>query len=209
MLDTRAPKGCLAPSPSGAPWPVATVSRMDTPPLAPNPLASLLPEGSLSGCKYTESEKVRVLAVMAETNSARAASRITGVPCSTIQSWLQDDEVATLVIKLRSAIREQAAFEYLELVQLGQRATRKRLIEGDPHVTKDGTLMYVPVKARDAMIVTSIAHDKLTALAGGLDGNRAASSQLATLAGRLVTQLERAQRSEESKTIDAVGNYTG
>lgn len=178
------------------------------PPTAPphNPLASLLHDPALTDSKYTESQRMTVLACYAETGSARAASKLTGVPASTIARWLEDEEVATLVLQLRSAIREQAAFEYLELVQLGQRATRKRLIEGDPHVTKDGELMYVPVKARDAMIVTSIAHDKLTQLAGGLDGQRGAGAALANLAGRLVTQLEKAQRVEESKVVDT---YTG
>lgn len=131
------------------------------------------------------------MAIYAETGSAVAASRITGIPDATIYHWCaRTEEGEAVVTQLRQAIRANAAWAYVEIVGKAQQEVMNRLERGDPHVLKDGSIVYTPVKARDAMVIAAMAQDKLASLAGGLGGTKGAGAALERLASALIKRLE-------------------
>lgn len=148
---------------------------------------------NLTTSKHSESDRTRALAIYAETNSIAEAARQTGIAQTTIHYWLQDDEVQAVVVRLRSAIREQAAWNYVEIIGLAQREVLKRLKYGEEHVTKSGDIVLLPVKARDAILIASVAQDKLANLTAGLEGQSKANRHLNHLAKQLLETMQAAQ----------------
>lgn len=169
---------------------------MDTP-TEVNPLEPLADAVSAlaalpSGTKeWTETERAHALAVYAETNSLRAVERHTGVPASTVGRWVESEGGMALINQLRTALRSRAAWRYAELVERAQSQLLERLEHGDPHVTKDGNIVYHPVKARDLMLIASVSQDKHALLTNGLAGSRGVDKALASLADKLLKEVKK------------------
>lgn len=140
---------------------------------------------------YTETERTYAIAVYAETGSTRAASAKTGIPHSTIAHWVNSEEGEALIQQLRTAIRSNVAWKYVEGVTKAMDRVLERLDKGDPfHYGDEGDIGYMPIKAWDAMRIAATAQDKLASLMGQLGNAKASGSALERLAEALLTKME-------------------
>lgn len=147
---------------------------------------------------YTERERLVGLAVYAETGSSRAVERETGIPASTIESWLDQDECLAMVEQLRTAIRSRAAWQCIERIELSHQYLMERITKGDPVVMRNGSVRYVPVKARDLMLINACSTDKALLLANAIEGSKHQDSALNALADKLAASV--ANKLKESTT---------
>lgn len=130
-------------------------------------------------------DRLMALAIYAETGSITTASRHSGIAPSTIASWVEREDGAETIESLRIAARAQSAHKYMALTSMAQDLAMERLVKGDPHVTKDGRVVYHPVKYRDLMVGASIATDKTYLIAGALNDGAKVNSALRDLASQL------------------------
>lgn len=154
-----------------------------------NAVADVIAEAGLrglTGSDYTEMERGHALAVYAVTNSFNTASKESGIPETTISSWVNKEEGYDLVARLRVALKERTAWRWMQIVEEAQKQMVQRLEYGDPHVLKGGNIVYHPVKAKDVTLMASVAQDKLTLITNGLEASRATGQQLAALAEKLL-----------------------
>lgn len=164
---------------------------------------------------WTESERAHALAVYAETNSVREASRESGIPVSTIHSWISTEAGAQSVERLRTYLREHVAWKHAQTVLKGLNLLHKRMDIGDEHVLPNGNIVYKAVSARDLMMIIAVSQDKHANMVGQLDSGRNVDAALSSLASKLMDKLAeaKAQHNQGPKPItqatDASEGYIG
>jgi len=141
--------------------------------------------------KHDYRTKMLCLAIYAETLSRTAASKRTGIPESTIQTWLDEDGSETVLNDLRQAIRREMAFKCAEVAVLAVDAARDRIANGDHKVLSSGEIVRVPVTAKDATYVAGMMIDRHALLTGTNQGN--ASAALEQVAAKLMAALKPAE----------------
>lgn len=106
-----------------------------------------------------------VLGSMRKTHEHLKAIR-RPVPVTTLCKWTHTD----WWWRLKDEVRRQKADEFEALttkaIHSAVGAVQDRLDDGDYHVDKDGELIRIPVKAKDAAVVAGVLYDK-RALARG------------------------------------------
>lgn len=191
----------LLPFPSNAvpahhPYPLDyTLLSMSQSDYIPGSLSKSLPESRV----WTESERVKALAIYAETRSSTEVERITGIPKTTVQSWTQTEEGMRAVEQLRTALRERCAWGYVEQLVVSQDLMMKRLVQGDPVVLADGRIVYRGVSARDLMMIMAVSQDKHAALVGTMESGQQTDKALNNLANKLLDKLAERKASNEPK----------
>ena len=142
---------------------------------------------------YTETERVHALAVYAETNSVTEAERQTGIPKTTIHTWVNSDRGIEAIEHIRTALREHVAWEHLKTMHKALKLLHKRLDVGDEVVMPNGQIVYKAVSARDLMMIAAVSQDKHAAVIGQLDNGRNVDNQLNLLAKKLMEKLAQEQ----------------
>lgn len=137
--------------------------------------------------KHDYRTKMLALAIYAETLSVSAASHRTGLPTSTIQSWLNEEGSDAVLTDLRQAIRREIAFKCAEVAVLAVDATKERLLNGDHKVLANGETVRVPVSAKDSTYIAGMMIDRHALLTGTNQGN--ASAALDAIATKLMQAL--------------------
>lgn len=151
---------------------------------------------------YTEKERMFALGVFAETGNITYTSRVTGIPYSTIQYWVSDDRNIEILDGLRGAIRKACAWDYVAGSVIALQRMHERLERGDPHVTKDGEVIYLPVKAIDACKIAAICTDKHALLTATANHDAKVEQALSLLADGLMAEL--AKRGVTPQTAEPV-----
>lgn len=142
---------------------------------------------------YSYEQRCMALAVYADTGSPRTVELRTGVPASTVRVWIETEEGQALIDSLRTAVRAKCGFIYAEIAYKAAMRTMERLEEGDEHVTKDGTIIPVAVKARDCAMIAAIFTDKHALIVGMLEGTKHVDRALGTLAEKLLAKMAEAK----------------
>lgn len=137
--------------------------------------------------KHDYRTKMLCLAIYAETLSRTAAAKRTGIPESTIQTWLDEDGSDAVLNDLRQAIRREIAFKCAEVAVLAVDATKERLLNGDHKVLANGETVRVPVSAKDSTYIAGMMIDRHALLTGTNQGN--ASAALDAIATKLMQAL--------------------
>lgn len=180
---------------------------MDT---LPNPpiLESLpIPNSPRESRQWSESDRAYTLAVYAESNSSRETERITGVPHNTIQEWARSEWGSGVIQQIRTAIRAKCAWTMIEAAERSANALLYRLKHGDEVVLANGMVVMRAVSARDCIMISSIAQDKVAMLTGMLEGSKQVDRALDALASRLMEQMGKPKANEPpTKAIPAVKN---
>lgn len=133
--------------------------------------------------------KLHALAVFAETNNLREASRQSGVAHTTIFEWVHSDEGAAVVEQIRTAVRSQAAWTLVENTITALNLVNQRLKAGtDPHVLKNGCIVMRPISLKDAVMAAAVSQDKLAMLTGMLEGTKQVDKRLESIASRLISK---------------------
>jgi hypothetical protein len=153
--------------------------------------------------------RMHAISVYAQTLSIRAASKSTGIPESTINGWLQDEESDSYIETLRSAMRAELAHTYVEIARKSAEQILDRLENGDEQVGKDGELIRVKVKARDLAAVNASAVDRHALLTGMSQGSKAGAA-LAQVAANLIAALNQKQgKLIEGEPVESRADQSG
>lgn len=109
---------------------------------------------------YTLEDKFKAATAYMLEGTLRGAARVCGFPYETIREWKKEPYWQDLVTQ----VIEEHADEYKaanhKIIQLAQEVALTRLKEGDPFVTKEGTVKFKPVALREAVLSFAVAVDK-------------------------------------------------
>lgn len=141
------------------------------------------------GQKHTDATRMIALSAYAETLSVAEASRVSGIPHTTIASWLEHDEVDAQLEVLRNAMRSQLAFKLAQASNLAVDTIIDRLQNGDCKLDKDGNEVRCKVSAKDAGYLASLCIDR-HALLTGTSHQGKANSALALVMDKLTQALQ-------------------
>lgn len=131
---------------------------------SPAPALSALAGTELTYYGFTENERLKAMAVYLQTGSVTRAAEAINASKATVWHWVNDNDAVDEFQRIRSALRAGSAWDLVECSMLATKAIRERLVEGDPHVTKDGHIVYHPVKLRDATMAMAVSVDKAAQL---------------------------------------------
>lgn len=149
----------------------------------------------------------KCIALVAGGTPLKTASRLTGIPRATLQSWRSKPWYAEAVEIIRKQLDEQLDGRMTHIVNKGIKKLEQRLDEGDAVVQRDGSLVYKPVSARDTAIISSIFFDKRNLLRNkptSITSNQSTAERLAELKDRFK---EIAIEAEYTVITDDSANY--
>jgi len=127
------------------------------------------PNGKMSIGKpgfWHENKKIEALTIFAATGVFSEVQKLTGVPGTTVKKWLREQWARDLLSEIRDENDHIIDSKFTQLVGTALEGLGERLQNGDHKVLKDGTLIRVPVGARDLAIITAINVDKRQLLRG-------------------------------------------
>jgi len=119
------------------------------------------------GSPYTAGDKLRATLALVITASAAKASRISGVPASTIRAWKNTAPWWPKAIEYALLCKkEELDSDYTEIQELANQAVKDSLTNGDQKLDRNGEVVHVKMSGKDAMMVSAIARDKQALLRG-------------------------------------------
>lgn len=150
--------------------------------------------------KHELQNKLAALSIYAETLSQTAASERTGIPVTTIHSWLQEEESDAFIESLRTALRAATAHKLVEICNKSANQMIDRLDNGDEVFdSKQNCMVRVKVKAKDLASVFNTAAEKHALLTGMATTGKTAGalSQLADKLTQAINALPNKQATDE------------
>lgn len=144
--------------------------------------------GSRAGIKnHDEATKAMALSIYAETGSTSTAAQTTGLPLSTVHSWVNaDPDIDAKLESFRRAVRERVAHIYADIAHESAQQLLDRVQNGDEVLDKEGNLVRRKVPARELAFITSVATDKHALLTGVMGRQSKAEQALTVLANKLI-----------------------
>jgi len=94
------------------------------------------------------------------TGDSEEAGRLCNIPGRTIRDWMKLPWWEEILAEARTIKQKELDALWTGLIHKSTTALRERLDQGDAILTKSGEIKYLPVKAKDLAIITSIAVDK-------------------------------------------------
>lgn len=158
------------------------------------------------GRNWSESQRVKALAVFAETNNVSAAARISGVNRSTIWYWLQDDETLEVVQRIRDSLRAHTAWHHVEIAMAAAAVVKDRLENGEDVIAKNGTIRKKQVSLRDAVMAMAVSTDKSILLSGVMAEAKHTNGQLDALAEALMAKVQSKLSKDNASANDSPGS---
>ena len=151
--------------------------------------------------KHDDHSKLIALAHFASSGSVTITSEATGLPKSTLQTWVTSEEGQEEVAQVRTALRHAIAADLVANARLAVAEVRDRLINGDEVIQSDGSVVRRKVSGKDAMYIAANSisqHSMLT-----MDSKSVANANLRGLAADLIAALKSADAASNAKLIDA------
>lgn len=127
------------------------------------------PSGKMAVGKYgwwSEKKRIEALTVFAALGQYNRVEELTGVPANTVRQWLKEQWARDLLDEIRSENDHAIDAKFTEIVTTALKGLSERLENGDSKVLRDGSLVKVPVGAKDLAIITAINVDKRQLLRG-------------------------------------------
>ena len=127
-------------------------------------------EGTKTQRHYTSEDKLQAVMAVFMTNSANKASKMCGIPSSTIKHWRSSEwwgDTLLLVKKKKDAELDGKLTGLIDDTIEGIKLALKR---GDIKLNKHGEEVIVPVSARDQAAIAKIANDLRKGLRGEVVG---------------------------------------
>lgn len=94
------------------------------------------------------------------TGDSEEAGRLCNIPGRTIRDWMNLPWWEEVLAEAKTIKQKELDALWTGLIHKSTTALRHRLDQGDAIMTKTGEIKYLPVKAKDLAIITSIAVDK-------------------------------------------------
>jgi hypothetical protein len=153
---------------------------------------------------YSEEQKVLAVSCYLSAGSYRKAEELCGVKWQAIAQWKHrtPDWWQETVDKLNAEMEEQYRAGWRNVLVKSLDVMQDRLEHGNHKLLKDGTIVRVPVEAKDAVVIGGIAADKLRVSMGlpnRITGKVEDNDRLEEL--RKMAEASRAARKPEGQTI--------
>lgn len=116
------------------------------------------------GSQYTDEDRRRALVEFSIIGHVPTVSINLNIPESTLKDWKRSEWWEEAYNDIRLQNKELIETKVTKLIVSGFDAMQDRMTNGDHHLTKDGDIVRVPVKLRDAATATGISFDKLRLL---------------------------------------------
>ena len=94
------------------------------------------------------------------TGSSEEAGALCNIPARTIRDWMGKVWWEEVLAEAKGIKQKELDALWTGLIHKSTTELRNRLDKGDPLMTKTGEIKFMPVKAKDLAIITSIAVDK-------------------------------------------------
>lgn len=115
---------------------------------------------------YDDKKRTEVATLFAATGNMKSCAELTGVPYATVIKWRKEEWFKEILDEVRNENNDIIDQKFTELITGTLDKLGDRIENGDYQVLRDGTLIRVPVKARDLTLVTAINIDKRQLLRG-------------------------------------------
>lgn len=129
------------------------------------PFGGLKAKGIEKGI-YPEEKRIEAVTVYAATGNFRTTSELTKVPEHTVRAWRRQEWFLSLLNEIRNENNDKIDIKFTEIMDTALDQLQDRLVNGDHKVLKDGSVVRVPVTARDLSIVAAINTEKRQLLRG-------------------------------------------
>jgi len=113
-----------------------------------------------SGSRYTDGDRREAGITYLITGNLRATAKQTGVNERTLADWVKSDWWVPLLQTLHAEKGRELDGKMTQLIDAALHELSDRLANGDHKIGRDGTLIRVPVPAKDAAIVAAVMFDK-------------------------------------------------
>ena len=153
--------------------------------------------------KYSPEEKIAAVMAYMVTGTSRKASKMTGVPETTIRWWKASSSWwPDVMMECRRKKQDEldAAFSNVIEAAIGQ--IENRVLEGDTVVTKDGDKVQVPMRGKELAVTLAVIFDKRQLLRGDPTQRVERTNEKERL-DRLQNRFEEIARSVNAKTINS------
>ena len=154
---------------------------------------------------YPPEVVLQAIAIHGETGSYKATGETLGISQVLVSKWVNSEHGTAIAQALRDTLKAQFAYRYRLLLDKALSSAMERLEHGDIVLTRSGQARAVPVKARDAALIASIAQDKYLALTGTIDAS-AQVGKLEALAARLEAASLKAVKAGTGGSMPPEGN---
>lgn len=137
---------------------------------------------------FPDEKKLEAASIYAVTGSVHKAAELTGVPLHTIKYWRQTDEFKALLNEVWTENNEKIDARFTAIIEKSLEAIIDRLDNGDHRLTAKGTVVRVPIGAKELSLVQAINVDKRQLLRG-LPTSRSENAEAGTT--KTVDRLEK------------------
>ena len=155
--------------------------------------------------RYTDNEKFQAVALYVSLGNLTATSKELNIPYDTIKDWKGKPWWKQYERNIKSEENAALSAKFRKIVNKVQDQIFDRLKDGDHYVLRDGSVIRVPIKARELAVVGAIAIDKVVDL-DSLQENReeivSIEQRLNLLAKELVEMVK--GKKPKHETIDVL-----
>lgn len=129
------------------------------------PFGGLKAKGMEKGI-YPEEKRIEAVTLYAATGNFPLVSELSGVPESILRGWRKAEWFAALLSEIRQENNAKLDAKFTEIVEGALEQLTDRIVNGDHHVLRDGTVIRKPISAKDLSLVAAINVDKRQLLRG-------------------------------------------
>ena len=127
-------------------------------------LLALVVDNTNAKMPRASSNVLKCLTLVAGGSALATACKLTGVNVKTLTRWRSQEWYARAIVLIQKRLDDQLDGKFTHALNKGMSRLTQRLDVGDPVMSKDGTINYKPVSAKDAAIISSILFDKRSLL---------------------------------------------
>lgn len=114
----------------------------------------------MAGNAWPMDDRITAAIAWLITGSTEEAGTLCNIPGRTIRDWMTKPWWEEVLAEAKGIKQKELDALWTGLIHKSTTELRNRLDKGDPIMTKTGDVKYMPVKAKDLAIITSIAVDK-------------------------------------------------
>ena len=113
-----------------------------------------------AGSRYTDIDRREAAVTYLVTGNLRATAKQTRVNERTLADWVKSDWWDDLLQTLHAEKGRELDCKMSQIIDRALDEVGDRLVNGDCKIGKDGSLVRVPIPAKDAAIIAAVMFDK-------------------------------------------------
>jgi len=112
------------------------------------------------GSQYTDDQRLAVITDYMVLGNQTRVSELHNIPKTTVHQWIRSDWGIELLEQIRTEKGEELDANLTKLIDSAFEQAQDRVDNGDYRVSKEGTLIRVPMGGRDLVISGATVYDK-------------------------------------------------